>query len=169
MARVPLRTVLAALAVAAAVPLVLSAAQQPAAVPAQDRAAATQQPSFRAGVDIVSLNVTVTDAGQKYVTDLNQDDFQVFEDGVKQDVTLFNRTNLPIALDIRFTLNLGVAAVSHSPPERERLNWALSSSGLTKGTEQAGLTAPMKSLLLANDAQDSTLQDPASETSTVST
>src|SRR5206468_13115993 len=26
------------------------------------------------------------------------DDFQVFEDGVKQEVTLFNRTNLPVAL-----------------------------------------------------------------------
>ena len=57
-----------------------------------------QQPSFRAGVDIVSLNVTVTDQGQKYVTDLNENDFQVYEDGVKQDVTLFNRANLPIAL-----------------------------------------------------------------------
>jgi VWFA-related protein len=42
--------------------------------------------------------VTVTDGTQKYVTDLGQDDFQVYEDGVKQDVTLFNRTNLPIAL-----------------------------------------------------------------------
>jgi Ca-activated chloride channel family protein len=32
------------------------------------------------------------------VTDLTADDFNVFEDGVKQDVTFFNRTNLPIAL-----------------------------------------------------------------------
>ncbi len=46
----------------------------------------------------MSLNVTVTDPAQKYVVDLNQDDFQVYEDGVKQEVTLFNRTNLPIAL-----------------------------------------------------------------------
>ena len=29
-----------------------------------------QQPSFRAGVDIVSLNVTVTDAATHYITDL---------------------------------------------------------------------------------------------------
>ena len=34
----------------------------------------------------------------KYITDLTQDDFNVFEDGVKQDVTFFNKTNLPIAL-----------------------------------------------------------------------
>jgi len=111
-----LRTVVVTLALAAAIPLALAGTQQPGgpapadgnatpppadrggAPPAPAAATAPQQPSFRVGVDIVSLNVTVTDATQKYVTDLEQDDFQVYEDGVKQDVTLFNRTNLPIAL-----------------------------------------------------------------------
>ena len=60
---------------------------------------AQQQPSFRAGVDLVSLNVTVTE-GTRYVTDLGQEDFSVFEDGVKQDVTFFNKSNLPIALAV---------------------------------------------------------------------
>ena len=63
--------------------------------PAQPR---SQQPPFRAGIELVSLNVTVTDGTQKYITDLSADDFSVFEDGVKQDVTFFNRTNLPLAL-----------------------------------------------------------------------
>jgi Ca-activated chloride channel family protein len=58
-----------------------------------------QAPSFRVGVDLVSLNVTVTD-GAHYATDLTADDFSVFEDGVKQDVTFFTRTNLPIALSL---------------------------------------------------------------------
>jgi Ca-activated chloride channel family protein len=61
-------------------------------------AAAPQGPAFRAGVELVSLNVTVTDSTSRYVTDLTQDDFSVFEDGVKQEVTFFTRTNLPIAL-----------------------------------------------------------------------
>jgi len=56
------------------------------------------QVPFRAGVDLVSLNVTVADGTPRYITDLTQDDFNVFEDGVKQDVTFFNKTNLPIAL-----------------------------------------------------------------------
>ena len=56
------------------------------------------QPSFRAGVDLVSLNVTVTDGTARYITDLAAEDFNVFEDGMKQEVTFFNRTNLPIAL-----------------------------------------------------------------------
>ena len=57
-------------------------------------------PSIRVGVDLVSLNVTVTDSSAHYVTDLQDENFSVFEDGVKQDVTLFSRTNLPIALAI---------------------------------------------------------------------
>ncbi len=91
-----LQTACVTAALAASLSLGLSG-QQPAAPPAAP-APAAQQPSFRAGVDIVSLNVTVTDPQQKYVIDLTQDDFQIFEDGVKQDVILFNRTNLPIAL-----------------------------------------------------------------------
>ena len=59
---------------------------------------AAQQP-FRAGVDLVSLNVTVMES-TRYVTDLDQKDFNVFEDGVKQEVTFFNKTNLPIALAV---------------------------------------------------------------------
>jgi Ca-activated chloride channel family protein len=62
-------------------------------------ALAAQTPQiFRAGVELVSLNVTVTDNTGRFITDLNQEDFQVFEDGAKQDVTFFTRSQLPIAL-----------------------------------------------------------------------
>jgi Ca-activated chloride channel family protein len=61
-------------------------------------AAVQQQPPFRAGIELVSLNVSVSDANGHYVTDLEQGDFNVFEDGMKQDVTFFTKTNLPIAL-----------------------------------------------------------------------
>jgi Ca-activated chloride channel family protein len=63
-----------------------------------DQAAPQQAPSFRVGVDVVSLNVTVTDGTARYLTDLQEENFSVFEDGIKQEVTLFSRTNLPIAL-----------------------------------------------------------------------
>jgi Ca-activated chloride channel family protein len=83
-------------AAAVALALVTAHAQAPQTPP---QAPQTQpQVPFRAGVEVVSLNVTVTDGTQRYVTDLTADDFNVFEDGVKQDVTFFNRTNLPIAL-----------------------------------------------------------------------
>ncbi len=65
-------------------------------------AAAAQEPPrvFRAGVDLVSLNVTVSDGQNRYVTDLERDDFTVFEDGAKQDLQFFSRSNLPIALSL---------------------------------------------------------------------
>jgi VWFA-related protein len=59
-----------------------------------------QRPSFRAGIDIVSLNVTVTDAQSHYITDLAEGDFSVFEDGVKQNITFFSRRQQPIALSL---------------------------------------------------------------------
>jgi Ca-activated chloride channel homolog len=82
-------------AVAAAMMLTALKAQAPQGGPAP---AGQQPPSFRAGIDVVSLNVTVTDSTARYMTDLQAEDFSVFEDGVKQDVMLFSRTNLPIAL-----------------------------------------------------------------------
>jgi Ca-activated chloride channel family protein len=92
-ARTTVRTGLsvAAVALAALVVHAASTAQTPASAPGQ-------QPPFRAGVDVVSLNVIVTEGNGRYVTDLASEEFNVFEDGVKQDVTFFNKTNLPIAL-----------------------------------------------------------------------
>ena len=55
---------------------------------------------FRATVEMVSLNVTVVDGENRYVTDLEKGDFGVFEDGAKQEISYFNRTSLPIALSL---------------------------------------------------------------------
>jgi VWFA-related protein len=69
------------------------------AAPAQTAPPPAQTP-FRAGVEIVSLNVTVVDGQSRYITELEQNDFAVFEDGVKQDLTFFNRRQQPIALSL---------------------------------------------------------------------
>jgi Ca-activated chloride channel family protein len=58
---------------------------------------AAGQQRFRGGVELVSLSVTVT-AGSRYITDLGRDEFEVFEDGVKQSLTFFSKTQQPIAL-----------------------------------------------------------------------
>src|SRR5512134_101199 len=81
------------------------AAGQPAPAPAAPAPAATAsqqptRPSFRSGVDVVSLNVTVTDQSRNFVTSLEQGDFVVYEDGVKQDLTYFNKAQLPVALSL---------------------------------------------------------------------
>ena len=66
----------------------------------QNPARPPQGGAFRSGIDLVSLSVTVTDTGSRYVTDLTQDDFSVFEDGVKQDITFFSRSSLPLAVSL---------------------------------------------------------------------
>jgi Ca-activated chloride channel family protein len=58
------------------------------------------QQRFRGGVDLVPLTVTVTEGGGRYVTDLEEAEFEVFEDGVKQPVTFFSRLQQPIALAV---------------------------------------------------------------------
>lgn len=58
------------------------------------------QQIFRAGVDVVSLAVTVTDKDGRYVAGLEQPNFQVFEDGVLQEIVYFSRQHQPIALTL---------------------------------------------------------------------
>ena len=74
--------------------LVATAAVGGAVVAAQP----ADQPAFRAGVDLVALNVTVTDSDNRYVTDLDQSGFLIYEDGAIQDVTFFTTSQLPVAL-----------------------------------------------------------------------
>ena len=53
---------------------------------------------FRVTVDLISLNVTVTDARSRFVTELLQKDFAVYEDGISQEISIFSREDLPIRL-----------------------------------------------------------------------
>ncbi len=67
-------------------------------------AALTSTPSaqgtFKAAVDIVSLNVTAMDPANHYVIDLDEKNFSVFEDGVKQDLSFFTRKQQSIAMSL---------------------------------------------------------------------
>jgi Ca-activated chloride channel family protein len=57
-------------------------------------------PSFGVGIEIINLNLSVTDGRNRYVTDLGETDFAVFEDGIRQDLSLFTHENLPISMSI---------------------------------------------------------------------
>ena len=54
---------------------------------------------FRGGIDVVSLNVTVTES-DKLIPGLDQSLFAVYEDGVQQDISFFSRAAQPIALSL---------------------------------------------------------------------
>jgi Ca-activated chloride channel family protein len=55
-------------------------------------------PTFGAEIEVINLNISVTDGRSRYVTDLKEDDFAVFEDGVRQELSLFTHENLPISM-----------------------------------------------------------------------
>jgi Ca-activated chloride channel homolog len=62
-----------------------------------------QQPTFRSGIEMVPLTVTVTDASGKYVTGLTGGDFTVLEDGVAQPLSFFASGDVP--LDVALVLD----------------------------------------------------------------
>jgi VWFA-related protein len=60
--------------------------------------ATPRPPTFEVGIEVINLNVSITDARNRYVSDLLQKNFAIFEDGVRQELTLFSHENLPISL-----------------------------------------------------------------------
>jgi Ca-activated chloride channel family protein len=61
-----------------------------------------QPPVFRANVQSVDVDVIVTDRDGRFVTGLTADDFEISEDGIRQDVRTFSFVDLPtsrVAID----------------------------------------------------------------------
>jgi len=57
------------------------------------------------GIELVNVPVTVTDPGGRYVTGLEQGNFEVYEDKVKQDVKFFSDTDNPVSIGIIFDIS----------------------------------------------------------------
>jgi VWFA-related protein len=81
-----LTTVVLAAAAAAAAPAPLGAQARP------------QAPVFGTGIEVINLSLSVTDGRNNFVTDLAQREFAVFEDGIRQELTLFTHEDLPISM-----------------------------------------------------------------------
>jgi Ca-activated chloride channel homolog len=67
---------------------------------ADDVATPPRRATFGSEVEVVNLNLSVTQAGERFVTDLEEDEISVFEDGVPQKLCLFTRERLPLSLSI---------------------------------------------------------------------
>jgi Ca-activated chloride channel family protein len=102
---IALRAVLATLACG-----VLSAAQDPKAQ--------GPQPTFRSAVDLVMLHVSVTNGSGGYLQDVERSEFQVLEDGRPQQLRLFERGGLPLAvmlfLDVSSSMSHVFPKVQHA-------------------------------------------------------
>ena len=72
---------------------------------------ATKQhlPEIRKNVNLVSVNVTVTDPYGRLVTGLSQDNFQVYEDGREQEIMRFEEDDVPISIGVIFDVSGSMA------------------------------------------------------------
>ncbi|HEY7173079.1 MAG TPA: VWA domain-containing protein [Vicinamibacterales bacterium] len=66
--------------------LVALAAGLSAQAPAPAPPANGQNPNFRVQIDAVTMDVVVKDGTGRFVPDLKKDEFEIFEDGVKQEI-----------------------------------------------------------------------------------
>jgi Ca-activated chloride channel family protein len=87
--------------------LALTAAAAVALIAAEgDLGAFGQQPQgqeafrFKSGVELINVNVTVTDRSGRFVSGLRQEDFLVYEDDKPIDVSHFSAERVPVSLGI---------------------------------------------------------------------
>jgi Ca-activated chloride channel family protein len=59
---------------------------------------AAQEPTFRSGSRVVPSYVTVVDVNNRLVTDLTRDDFEVFDNGRPQEITIFDNEVRPFTV-----------------------------------------------------------------------
>ena len=94
--------------------------QQAPAPPSQPSAPDQQRPTFRAGANLVRVDVSVVDHHGEPVTDLTKDDFEVREDNVLQPVQTFKfirATGQPAEDD---DLSLPIRSPEHAAAEAAR-------------------------------------------------
>jgi Ca-activated chloride channel homolog len=103
--------------------------------------ASAQTPLFRAGIELVNFGVTVNDKRGTYITNLTQDDFEIFEDGKKQTLKFFARGD---ELESAPELHVGLL---------------FDTSGSMGEDIKLSRSAAVKFLNTLNDARDMTLVD----------
>jgi Ca-activated chloride channel family protein len=80
---------------------VVSAARAQVILPVpvlKETVAQVPPPVFRSGAELVALSVAVLDRDQRFVRGLSVADFAVYEDGVRQDVSFFAASDVPLDL-----------------------------------------------------------------------
>ena len=98
------------------------------------------QPTFKAGVDLTTFGVTVTDRKGNIVTDLSSDDFQIVEDGTPQTIRYF------------------ASGDGETTPEMH-LGLMLDASGSMQSDLRLAQSAAIKFLNMLPSAEDITLVD----------
>ncbi len=102
-----------------------------------------QVPTFKSAVDLVNFSVTVLDKRGKFVTDLREPDFEVYEDGQKQQIKYF----------------VPGSGSADAPLPPLHLGALFDISGSMEEDMRLSQTAAIKFLKAIDEAQDMTLVD----------
>jgi Ca-activated chloride channel homolog len=61
---------------------------------------AAQAPRFKSRIVTIPVTVTVTDSAGRLITGLTRDDFEVYEDGIREPITQFTDERVPVSLGV---------------------------------------------------------------------
>ena len=64
-----------------------------------------QRPTFRSDAEALWVTATVIDRDGRLVTDLTKDDFEVLDNGIPRDITVFRNDTVPFAIAILFDVS----------------------------------------------------------------
>ena len=76
---------------------------------------------FKSGVELVNVNVTVTDRSGRFISGLTQQDFLVYDDTREQEITHFSAERVPVSLGITLDTS-GSMAGEKMESAKEALN-----------------------------------------------
>ena len=62
-------------------------------------------PEIKVGVNVVLVNATVTDPYNRLVTGLEKENFQVYEDGVEQEIAYYSSEDVPVSIGVIFDMS----------------------------------------------------------------
>jgi Ca-activated chloride channel family protein len=70
--------------------------------------ATAQEPTFRSGSRVVPSFVTVVDGNNRLVTDLSKEDFEVFDNGRPQEITIFDNEVRPFSVVVSLDTSISM-------------------------------------------------------------
>lgn len=111
-------------------PVAVAGAQEPAS-------AEPGQPTFKSGVDLVTVNATVRDRKGRLVTGLDQGDFEVLDNGVRRAISNFRAEPSPVSLALLFDISGSMRAPDRLLAARFAAHHLL--SWLEPGRDEAAL------------------------------
>lgn len=92
----------------------------PSKNPSQEPPKNADEPIIRAQTNLVTLTVTVTDPAGRFVTGLEQDHFEVFDNKVLQKIEFFSDEDAPVSVGIIFDLSGSMRGRIHRAQEALR-------------------------------------------------